>query len=460
VTFPSLAYGSFVYPLILAMILKVSGSLFMAAFLNVILAGVNAVMLYLILDNIYHNARLSFYGAILSSVSFSAFITSIHIWSEQVHLLILLFAILYFLRHWEHIRPVNLLFLGIVLALGYLTRVAGLFNLLAFALFIFLKNGFKKQAWVLTGYLLLGFLAVVIPYQLFCFFNYRMFYPQYIKMDWDRARVFGGYFDAQGIPVLRSVSFSGFSRVLSFFYPLWAKLVLSIKEIYINLGFLSFFLFASRQKENPGINWKQDLLWVIAIINFAGVIIYPMFRFSELDISRYSLISCFLLMPIALASLLRIFALLGTKFNARFCNAVAIGLVNICLLTLGSYYSSFSGKPLNRIIRARQNLEREVFAWIKGNSFSAQRIGLCPSLIQEGFQLNRPVVCVPDRALLTSQNLQSFLKIYNPAFMIIAKNKMPNYAEIIRPFAMRVETDVSWDKRYIVYKPNINMEGR
>ncbi len=160
--FPALPLFPPMFPLLAGLIWKLTYSVQATIFLNVVIAGLNCVLLFYILNMVYNRSEVSFWSVFLVSISLPMQQTSMFAWSEQSAFLCVLMAVYMLLKDPE---PENsrLIKTGLMLGIGFLVRIDIIFILPAFLVFILFNYGFNLKAIGRFGYILSGILIILLP---------------------------------------------------------------------------------------------------------------------------------------------------------------------------------------------------------------------------------------------------------------------------------------------------------
>jgi hypothetical protein len=100
-----------------------------------------------------------------------------------------------------------------------------------------------------------------------------------------------------------------------------------------------------------------------------------------------------------------------------------------------------------------REIRQKVFSWVRQNSRSTDIIAT--SEIQEGFELFRPVVSLPAGKLLTRVNMKDFLLIYKPSYILLSRDKLAQYKDMLSEFATNISPKESWSQSYQIFKSKL-----
>jgi len=456
--YPAWAYVSPIFPLLLAAVWKISPTLHAAILFNVIINGLNCALFYILLESIYKNPKIAIWSAMLMAVCYPMFMTALNVWNEQLSILLLLITILMFLKDlsWDKNK---LLFVGILLGIGFLIK-ATIYNLLAFLIFLFITLKGNKSRFRAVGYLILGFIFVVLPYELFSIWRFQTFYPQHLQINtigYLKAGRSGGYYVRNAIPVLRA-NVVGFDFVLKFVakkLPLWigSSLVEAARCFNLLLVLVLLKLFFNLHRVKKEISEKERLMIILALVTILGhaatIFWHPWFNNTE--VLRFNLIGYLLLIPVAVAYLFNLLrdadsTFIKSGFNWIY-NAVLF-LILVMMLRPVIYLNT--SHDLYSVFKQRQELRQGVFNWLRQNTQPLDIVA--SSEIQDGFDLGRPTVSLPIGKFLTETNIKVFLSFYRPKYILIAIDSISRYKDVLPKSARQIITDEGWKDCFLIYK--------
>ena len=376
---------------------------------NIGLFAVNCVLLYKLLRL---RADVLTSGLVVLFMGFSPVLinTAIWPWTEQLHLFFLLSAILLYLGYKK-----SHFWVGAILALSCLVRVAGFYNVFAFGAAILMLQGWSKEACRDYVKIAAGFLTVLLPYEAFCFIRYGIFYPEYLAAakTYRMAGIAAGAFYSDGFPVLNMPLVAGdtlanIRQHLAGFMTAFGifKFVFVLAPVYVALNFLK----------------TRTPLLIIFFLQGVCTMLFYMGSLSwlpDIETDRYSLIPF-----IALGSIgfLAIRAILDALFSGKAKRGapIAFSLAALLFLSLGfrSYvpFRHFYMHTYPEMHKAYRESRDEIYAWIKENTAKDDLIASYFSA--DAFLLERPFVSLPSGAALTHKDLISFLDIYRPEYIL------------------------------------------
>jgi len=302
---PSFPYMQPLFPIIAGLIWSLINLKVVIGF-NILLFAINCIFLYKILT-LYVDYLISFLIAVFVGFTNTIVYTAIHPWTEQLHLFFLLLAIFIYLKYKK-----ALFWVGMLLGISFLVKVASFYNIFAFGIALVVLRGFSKTA--LREYIevTFGFLIIFLFYEMFCYFKYGVFYPEYLTAakTYTTAKIAPGAFYKKDLPVLNMPAleitteaiFTNIREHLSDFIKMFGniKFVLVLVPIYV-----IFDLF------------KRKTALVI-IFFFQGLCVLlgyalSLWWFSEIEADRYSLIPFITLGSIGLLSIKEIISSLFSK---------------------------------------------------------------------------------------------------------------------------------------------------
>lgn len=422
---------------------------------NVMVSGINALMLYLIVEKIY-NSRVAFWSALLVSLLWPFELTSILPWSEQLHLLVLLIAV-YFLVKNKDDCALNQTWVGVLLGISYLVRVSSIFNIFIIAAVIVFCFGLTEKTLKRLVTFFLGFLAVLIPYQLFCFTRYGVFYPEYplCAKIFGSSRMIGGYY-ASVKPILRLSSGIQFNlNEIYLFHILRNFLKFALMFLKIFGIFSLFFLIKSvlilRKKR-----FDEILFFSLGFLHliFFSVSFYWL-PTAWLETERYFLIPGTFWIPLVVASIDQFCTSPKVRSMTRhggwyFVIVMSYFLVFISLPTLKMNFEYIRNR---QEIGARKVRETEIFSWLRARTNPRDLIATTE--YQYAFDLDRPIVSLPERRVINAKNMNAYLNIYRPGYVLLSKRFLVLYEFFLDQVGVRQDLPADLSAYYVVYRLKI-----
>ncbi|MFA5039785.1 MAG: hypothetical protein WC732_08940 [Candidatus Omnitrophota bacterium] len=459
--YPGWPFMQPLFPLLIAVIWFFTPSLHAVSLANVFLSGINVLLLYAIVMRLYDDSKVAFWSALLASVMWPMRLTSVQPWTEQMHLLFLLLAILVLMRAAGSSSPPgkiqkwHFFAAGVLIASSVLVRVSGVFVLFLWPVAWFFCEGAGRQTWKKTLWFLAGFSAVFIPYEIFCFWRFHLFYPEYPQAakDFTIAAQSGCFYDFLK-PVLRvpSVFAPHFSwrslsvmagHVLKFGetlrqdWPLLLIVVLAFKSVKV-------------LRERKG---GEVLLWLTAV----GHVLFFSLSFwwldpRRLEAHRYLLVPLTLLMPLAVKGLWDVRDILKEPFSRKYAKlyfpAAVVSLFAFFVIPAwhGSRpWAEFLFRKNPRVVVLQQTAD-----WLKSRTTKEDLVAT--TQYQEAYVLERPIVSLPEGQALTHENLKRFFEVYKPAYIWISLKRCSHYLEPLKDHARRVELPAALAAHYAVFR--------
>ena len=414
--FPLFPYTQPLYPILAGLFITLWGWK-AAVYLNVFLCTVNAVMIYQLL-RLYTGRIESFLMTLGVCLSINFYLSALQAWTEQLHLFFLLSAITVFLKyersHWM---------IGVLFGLGCLVRVASAYNAFAFALAIAYLKGFSKESLKFYLFVFFGFVLVLGSYELFCFFKYGFFYPQYSSAAkiHTLASSIPGAFYKESIPVLNSLPHTMDVR------SVFTTFNTHIKDFYMSFGWMKETLALCLIFAVYEVLRKKHALMTIML--FQGFFVIGLYAFiyywydqlTQADVLRYSLVPFTLLWC---AGFLSISNLIKARVPGPYQRAVVIVFILMMFYVLShkiisyvQWRTAFMNVIHSKGFQSQQDKKQEIYDWIKANT--PQDCLVASEWDQDGFLFSRPFVSLPKGELSGEKNLSDFLRIYRPDYVFV-----------------------------------------
>lgn len=440
------------FPLLVAFIWKFVPSVHAVMVSNVFISGVNGMLLYAIAMTLYKNTRVALWSALLASVMWPMRMTAVPPWTEQLHLLSLLLALLVLIRNPG--KSSSFFFSGLLIGVNCLIRVAGLYLAFLLPVALFFCEGLNRHS--LKKYFLfcLGILAVLLPYEFFCYARYHLFYPVYPQAakEWTIALKTGcQYFFQQ--PVLRIPDSARLHFTGSSLLQMGRHLILFFNAF---LGDWPVFLCVILGFKGVSVLLKKRFEETLLLTAGLGHV----FLFSAtywwlptwcLETHRYLLIPLTLTMPLAVQGLWDIKDMLKEPFAKKYLNlyfSIAV-IFSLLYMSMPAWQGSKRWAKYLFVRNPKEDSRQAALAWLKERTRTDDLIATTE--FQEAYGLDRPVVSLPEEKALTKENLARFLDVYKPAYIWISHRKGGRSLELYKDLAVRVELPEILAKRYVVF---------
>jgi len=450
--YPALVFMHPIYPLFAGIVWYFFHSLAAVDAANVFVSAANCVILYLIVERMY-NSTVGVFSALLLSVSDPMFTTSILPWSEQLHLFFLLSAVWWVADKSSLEKPANLLMAGFLLGLSYLVRVSGIYNLFIFSGLFIVFGGVSLKSFKTLFFFWLGFFIVLLPYELYCYFNYHIFYPEYPS----HARVFnasrevgGAYFATK--PVLRLPADFKFDFIKLFFSNVPNHLAAFAWAGYQSINFLLLVVFIKAISIFKNKRFDENLFFWIGMghILFFSLSFYWLATW-RLETHRYFLITSVFWIPLGVSALYELAQILLENYREVYLKVYFLILMILLVWLLGereinnNQYSMVYFHELSQPTK-----DTAISRWINARSNPMDLIATTE--YQVDFDLDRPVVSMPEGALINDTNMKDFLKIYQPKYILIGKPLIKHYKAFLDQHCIEQQIPATLQSDYTLYK--------
>ena len=460
VFYPALVFMHPLFPFVAGIIWYFFHSLAAVHIFNVLLNGANCLILYLIVERMY-TARVALFSTLLVLVSWPMFLTAILPWSEQLHLFFVLAAIWLVTQRSFFQNPACIFSAGVILGLSCLVRVSGFYNLFIFLAVFVMFNGFSRNTVRILLFFWGGFLSLMVPYEIFCFLKYHIFYPEYpaCARVFNSSRALGGwYFSSK--PVLRlPVDFKpGLTSLFCHNFPLhiWAF----SKTVYNSLSFLTCGILARSIVLYQKKRFDENLLFWIGM---GHIIMFSLSFFwlptSRLETVRYSLIPLVCWIPLGVAAFHDFPQILNKKLRLKYLRFGFILIMLPLFMVIGYHSIEFNQLAFNDLQHPNEESIRDqnMYRWVMDHSKPVDLIAT--SEYQSSFGLDRPIVSLPEGKVINDQNMMDFLNIYHPKYILISRDFEKHYKKYLDVNGVLVNLPASLSSGYVVYKPNIDVKN-
>lgn len=416
--YPAWTFMQPLFPLLAAAVWFFVPSVHSVMILNVFICGLNVILLYLIVQKLY-DEKLAFWSALLVSVMYPVRMTAVMPWTEHLHLLFFLLAIIALSKNGVF-RPCFVA--GILIGASVLVRVSGFFFVFILAAAFLVTERSRSSLVKKLSFFCAGFLLVMAPYEAFCLLRYDLFYPEYpiAAKNFTLAAISGGEYSSLR-PVLTAkimpdFSFSSLTQVLKNVFMFAAAFIKDWPLILIvTLAYRSIKILSRK-------------VFLEILLLFLGIGHIALFSFSFwwlpenlLETHRYLLIPLAMLAPIAVKGLMDAGDLLKEAFETRY-KYIYFPVICSCLFVFFSY-------PGIKMSHNRMKLlfyeDRKETALRKTAEFFRDRTGendiIATSEYQEQYGLSRPVVSIPEGKAENEENIMKFIEIYKPSWFLISR---------------------------------------
>lgn len=335
-------------------------------------------------------------------------------WTEQLHLFFILLVLFIYLKNKKASFS-----LGVILAISCLVRVAGLVNFGAFMLALFIIKGFSQEAFKEYARLALGFLGILLCYELFCYIKYGVFFPQYLgpAKVYIGVKIFPGAFYNNTLPVLNMPPLKqGFEIIILNTYKHVIDFIISFKNIKFMLVFVPICALYDLIK-------RKEPLLILFFCQGAVIILSCLYSSSwypePIDAQRYSLIPIITIGSIGFLYIREIFVKLAPK-RIKFLPPAVFAVIILSFLCANiSEYFDFRKYCLDiyPVLWGDFNKSRDrMYEWIRTNTDSEALIASERS--RDVVLFNRPFVSLPLGQAATRENLIRCLEIYKPDYIL------------------------------------------
>ena len=419
---PFLPYMQPVYGVIAGLIWLLFGLKTVIGF-NIALHAVNCVLLYLIL-RIFSDRTTSLLIALFMGFSKNLIFPAMAPLTEPLHLLFLLSAILIYLKY----RNANF-WVGAILALSCLVKASSFYSIFAFAVSVIILKGFSKESFRGLVRLAIGFLAVFLTYELFCYIKYGAFYPQYLAAakTYKNAETFAGAFYRDNAPVLNMPSVRlGMNSIRANIHGNFTGFIKSFGAVkYAMLPAPLFFIYELIKK-------RSSLVIIFFVQGFCLLFGYTLLHsWSPIyEFDRFSVISLITLGSVGFLSLKEIINSAFSRMEKRAVLSAAVFAViffAFFYFQVRSYLSfrSFAIEVFFQNKKAYRENRDGMYEWIRKNTETDALIA--SQYLADAFLFDRPFVSLPPGETLIEKNLIDFLDVYKPDHVLTYDNNLANY---------------------------------
>jgi len=413
-SYPSLPYLHPVYPIIAGFIWTLTHSIEAVLVFNVALLTVCALLLYQVYK-IVATREIAFLGALIYALLRDSRLVAGMPLTDYLHFTIILVVLLILFKNRGY---KNTLIAGLLIGFAFLVRVANLYAAIAIGLALLLSTEgrflFRLKRSLLYG---VGILLIILPYELFCYLHYHIWYPQYTSAT--KAYTFAleepsSHF-VYGNPTL----------VFTPEFTTWEHIKFLARNTTLHLiqftSYLPFTIitalciyFFRRLRRRFG---QFEILTLVLLLLFSVVgYSVSIYWWKMIETWRYSIIPVACGLPLAAMGLHRLFAYFRQGYRPwgrmvfAFVLLLSLGL-NLYALAL---YDIFIPKSVT-IMKA----EREsALTFVAENSVPGDLVATNSTYFM--FLFDRPVITLPHGKILTEENLKDFLRIHQPMLIVIS----------------------------------------
>ncbi|MBI5209851.1 MAG: hypothetical protein HY927_07765 [Elusimicrobia bacterium] len=408
--YPALPYVPPIYPVFAGLVWKLAG-LKGAIGANILILGANCALLYAILSRTSGRLAAALV-AIYVGTRWHVVLTALLPWTEQLHLLFILAAI------FLHLRETRREFLvGVILGASCLVRIASLYNIAAFAISTALLEGLSWDALKRQAKTALGVLAVLVPYQAFCWLVYGRVFPQYTAAATSSilAESYPGASYALAMPVLKAPPMPLATGNI----VLWAISHLgSFKKAfgreYLLLALAPLALYLSRERR------RNPVFVTLLVQGFAPIALFSISLSWKpiVDAYRYNLIPFIMIASSALVLTRELAAGYLKGLEQRFRLATILVFAPFFALSLteaGKYHRNHA------LIRphgtaALKKDKAVVYRWIRENTPGDALVA--SDQLSDPFLFERPFVRFPPGAAFTPKTVEEFMGVFKPEYVL------------------------------------------
>jgi len=336
----------------------------------------------------------------------------------------------------EKPKPIHIFTAGMILAIGFFIRAANINNFLAtiFYLAFTSKNRIKNPLTAISGFLL-----IIIPYQLFSILKFHEIFPSYWIMAKNQdiaAFLYGGVYKNQ-IPVLEILNKPTTIALLpNILHHLWGGLKQIIYELPLLLPFVCLQIYFS-------IKNKIRIQLLLLIIAMTNLFLYAFEHYNitteVVALRRYSLMITPFLIPLGINMLFYLKTFLKEKNNI-YTKTVIYPTIIISLALPIQAVKKLNNYALESIPKQQEILEEETYlaGWITQNTSSNQRIAVSGYI--NPLLIKNPIINAPRYKLLNKENLDTFIKIFRPTYLITTRTTASDDREKLKKHLKEVNT--------------------
>jgi len=416
-----------IYPLFLSLLFLINKSLFFILLVNIILTGINVLLLYHYTQKLLGNRLVSLISALVLLLNPNMLMSAIFPLSEQLYILILLIILNLFSKS---VNKERIVLVGLLTAMAYLIRPTAIVFLFAIIVWLILIKEAKLIPYYLIttiGILIPWFTAVAIVHHN-PFYSVQSFHFITLSIKDEMAQ---GYLKE-------------YEPALKFFIHNSNEILKLVIRNFINytieflslsyLGILSVFLltFFSISKTTR----KNSLPLWIALLN----LIFISIVWATYDASRFLLITFILSLPFLLYGL---FKFLGDVQTVNFkTNKIPI----IAIIILLFIYMKIDYDMYGRFHNPSYRTTEEMKAWVKNNVKETDVI--CSyDPFKTNFMYERPTIILPSDINFLN-HVYEFIKQYSVKFFVVDEELSPLFNVLERQGVIKRESNIPDNRFY------------
>jgi|GEM_PF-4307724 hypothetical protein len=418
-SYPALVYQQSLFSIVITPILYLFNTVAAINIFNVIISCLNVVILYLFINHQFGSRVLAFWASALAGILPQMQFTSIFPWTEQLHILFVLLSLVLLVRGIESNSNMRIGLSGLLMGFGYLVRTANLFCIIAFLIAMWLLRKEYTGSFKKIISFIFGAAIFIIPFQLFCWFKYGAFYPEYASQG--MLYMFSGFMPGAYYSTLKPVL-----RMPALELNIFSSLIIILKHIIgfvKDLGIIGFFILPVGVWVFYRKSIFETFLFILGIVNILFYAVTFYCYNPELEYQRYSVLSAFVFLPLIIMMVYQGKDLIKLKFfNKTISNPLFFYFIVVFILLYGGDalmqnmgYLDEGHVAFKKYVHSRQE---EIYNWAEENISREDLVAT--DLIQETYFLNRPIVSVPYGKAATGKNFIDFLNIYKPRCIMVS----------------------------------------
>lgn len=449
--YPAAPFMHPLFPLLSGVVWFFFHSIDAVILINLALSGINCCFLFFIVKKVY-NSSIAFWSALLAGLCWPMQFTAIFPWSEQLHLFFLLGVVYLLLPDAAH-KNRTLFFAGIFLGLSYLVRVSSFFNIFIIGFAILFIDGMTPRAFRRIFFFIFGFFLIVMCYQAFCYFQYGAFYPEYPLCGkiFNFSRIVGGYYSSVK-PVLRLPLFSEESLLPYYFSNVPSHLWSFKQTFFENFNLLAWVFIVTSvlilKRKRFG-----EILFVS--LGFFHILFFSLSFYwlptAWLETQRYFLVPAVFWLPVCVSGVYHFQDALKEDAACCYRQRYFFMIMIFFLVMIGwkTMQMNFHYAKNIDVFRQRAVIQKQLFSWVQANS--QPRDLIATSEFQYAFSMDRPIVSLPEGRVITNENLEFYLQVYHPKYIVISKDLAGVYQEVFRRHGSEEQIPDSLKAHYVIY---------
>lgn len=416
--YPAFAYMQGLYSIIIAPVYCIFKSIVAINVFNVILAGCNAMLVYVFLKRRYQ-WHVAIAAGIAVGLARPMNYTAIFAWTEQLHITILLLSCMLFVGGIESGKKHTILLGGILMGIGYLVRSANIYAIIVFVIAIFCMREPMRKNIQHAAIFLFGSGIVIVPYVLFGLLRYHEVYPAYAgpSTAYRLAEIFSGGYYALTKPALRFAGFTNAQKLHMLLQYPFTHIFAFIRQ----LGALAFFIIPAGIWAMSRRRLTEMLLFYLCV---GHILLYAIsfYWLPEIESPRYVLIPVITMLMLVFIMVDEGSAIFSDRFlSARrkqiFIYTVSFFVALDVLAIIDNHQRNLSVESAIQK-KTLSYFENEAFTWIRKNTPPEEVVST--NYVQRIFALDRPVVSLPPGVAMTKKNLVDYFALYHPRYILDA----------------------------------------